>query len=305
MHTRTVSTKARDVLPDPAMSAVRTAALGWGAMTASWRMLPHFVVAGAQRSGTTTLFRMLSEHPGVIRPTLSKGTGYFDDGYRHGQRWYHAHFPLRHPHQHPAPVTFECSGYYMFHPHAPYRIAAELPEARVVVMLRDPVERAYSAYQHEFARGFEPLRDFEVAVELEKARTAEATRRLEEDETYVSFAHRHYSYLARGEYDVQLARLYDALGRDRVFVMQADRFFAMPAIELSRLQRWLGLQVWLPDVVPRTNAQPRTPLRPAVRARLRAYFEPHDAALADLIGEPPIWRTSDGFGAPRRSQTGE
>lgn len=294
MRVRTVSRKARAVLPDPAVTAVRGAVLGWGMLTARWRMTPSFVIVGAQRAGTTTLFRLLSDHPDVVRPTVSKGTGYFDDSYQQGPQWYRAHFPLRprRARDGVAPVTFECSGYYLFHPHAAYRMARDLPDVRVVVVLRDPVERAYSAHQHELARGFETL-GFEAAVELEQARTAEEARRLAEDERHVSFAHRHHSYLGRGEYAAQLARLHDAFGADRVHVVEADAFFADPVPEFSRLQEWLGLPVWVPDEVPRWNARPRVPMDPRVRARLQEYFAPHDAALAEMLGHQPVWRSKE------------
>ncbi len=291
MRVRNVSRKLREVLPDPAVRAARAGALVWGQATAAWRMTPSFVIVGAQRSGTTTLFRLLADHPDVVRPTLVKGTGYFDDNYARGERWYRAHFPLRPPlsSDRPRPVTFECSGYYMFHPRAPYRLARDLPGARVVAVIRDPVERAYSAHQHELSRGFESV-DFAEALRLEQARTAVPARRLQERDDYVSFAHRHYSYLGRGEYDVQVARLYDALGRDRVLVVEADAFFADPVTEFVRLQSWLGLRPWEPDEVPRWNARPRVPLDAEHRRRLREHFAAHDEALAALLGLTPVGR---------------
>jgi hypothetical protein len=294
VRTRTFTRKLRTTLPEPAVRTLRAAALGWGRATATWRMTPDFVIVGAQRSGTTTFFRLLSDHPQVVRPTLSKGTGYFDDEYHRGPRWYRAHFPLRPwgAGDESAPVTFECSGYYMFHPHAAFRMARDLPGVRVVAVLRDPVERAYSAHQHELARGFETL-PFEAAVALERARTAEEVRRLEDDPGAISFAHRHHSYLARGEYAAQVARLHAAFGPDRVHVVEADAFFADPVTEFTRLQEWLGLRVWVPPEVPRWNAYDRAPMDPALRARLRAHFEPHDEALAALLGHAPVWRTAE------------
>src|SRR5215217_4273560 len=116
-------------LPHRAITSARSLAISWGKLTSSLRMDPAIVVIGAQRSGTTTLFRLLEQHPSLVRPTLSKGTGYFDDDFRRGRRWYRAHFPLRLS----ARVlngaraqTFEISGYYMFHPLAAERMAQAL-----------------------------------------------------------------------------------------------------------------------------------------------------------------------------------
>jgi hypothetical protein len=278
-------------MPSWAQAGARSAVLGFGMVTARWRMSPTFLVIGGQRCGTTTLFRVLSEHPAVLRPTLSKGIGYFDVEHHRGFRWYRAHFPLRLTGRlrGAGTQTFESSGYYAFHPLAPGRIAAELPGVKVVLMARDPVERAYSAHSHELARGFE-TETFERAVALEPERTAGEEQRLRADPRATSHAHRHHAYLARGRYDEQLARFADALGRDSVYVMDAGRFFAEPIEELAALFAWLGLPAWVPAEVPRENARTRAPMSAELRARLRDCFAPHDAGLADWLGRPPSWR---------------
>jgi len=289
---RRVSSTLRKRLPAPVVGVVRSAATGWGMLTFRLRMEPAFLVAGAQRSGTTTLFRLLADHPNLVRPTLDKGTGYFDDNHYRGRRWYRAHFPLRVLARWRArgPVqTFECSGYYMFHPLAPGRIAAELPNARVIVMLRNPVDRAVSAYGHERRRGFESA-GFVDALAREQERLGDEVDRLTQDEHYRSFAHRHHAYLRRGEYAGQVAALIDAVGRDRVYVMDADAFFADPESEFMALQRWLGLPVQVPDQVDKWNAGSPEPMPAQWRARLDEYFAPHDQQLADLIGRTPHWR---------------
>jgi O-antigen/teichoic acid export membrane protein len=289
---RRVSSTLRKRLPGPVVTALRSLATGWGMLTARFRMEPTFLVAGAQRSGTTTLFRLLADHPNLVRPTLDKGTGYFDDNHYRGRRWYRAHFPIRAlaRWRTRGPVqTFECSGYYMFHPLAPGRIAAELPDARVVVMLRNPVDRAVSAYGHERRRGFESA-GFVDALAREQERLADEVDRLSRDEHYRSFAHRHHAYLRRGEYAGQVAALIEAVGRDRVYVMDADAFFADPESEFVALQRWLGLPVWSPEHVDKWNAGSPEPMPAQWRARLEEYFAPHDRRLEALLGRPLHWR---------------
>jgi hypothetical protein len=272
----------------------RRAMLELGRATAPWRTEPDFLVIGAQRSGTTTLFRVLSQHPQVLRPTLSKGVGYFDTNYHKGRRWYAAHFPLRLTARlHGARTqVFESSGYYSFHPSAARRIAADLPGVKVVMMVRDPVERAYSAHSHELARGFE-TEDFETAIALEPRRTAGEAERLAREDRYTSYAHRHHAYLARGRYAEQLDRFGEQLGRDRVYVMDAHRFFAEPVEELARLFDWLGLRGWVPADVGRENARSRAPMPEQLRSALSEHFEPYDAALADWLGRPASWRDQE------------
>lgn len=288
---------ARKALPPRAVAAVRKVMLRWGQATARFRMKPVFIVVGAQRSGTTTLYRLLEAHPNLIRPTLSKGTGFFDDNYSEGLRWYTAHFPLRSlarlrsGSQQPV-HTFELSGYYLLHPLSAERIARELPDVKIVVVVRDPVERAYSAHAHERARGFE-TEDFERAVQLEPQRTEGERERLMTIPQYTSFTHRHHSYLARGRYAEQIHGMIDAVGRDRVYIMEADRFFAEPAVEFERLQVWLGLPLWHPPRIDQWNQRPREMMSDEIRDRLRDYFEPFDDDLVPLLGHPPIWRASD------------
>jgi hypothetical protein len=266
----------------------------WGRLTSRWRLRPSFLIVGAQRAGTTTLYRVLSEHPQVARPTVTKGTGYFDLKYDRGPAWYRGQFPLawraRLKHG-PDVVTFESSGYYLYHPMAVSRIARDLPEVKVVVLVREPVERAYSAHRHEEARGYE-TEPFEVALDLEEERIAGEVDRIVADPSYVSFHHRHHSYLARSRYSEQIERYLELLGPDRVAVVDAGSFFENPAAEFDRLRSWLGLSAWRPERVEQWNAQQRSPMPPELRERLSRYFEPYDARLAEQMGRTPSWRES-------------
>lgn len=275
--------------PRPVVAALRAIVESWGTLTARWRMQPTFIVVGAQRAGTTSLYRVLSAHPSVVRPTAAKGTEYFDVNYHRGMRWYRGHFPLRRLTSRRGAVTFESSGYYLFHPRAAERIGRDLPDVKIVVVVRNPVERAYSAHRHELARGFEE-EPFETAIALERYRTRAEEERILADPAYQSFEHRHHAYLARGRYAEQIERYIEALGPDRVYVMDADRFFEQPAEEFGALSRWLGLSPWQPTVFPWENARARSPMPAELRDSLSGYFEAHDDRLAQLMGRTPRWR---------------
>jgi hypothetical protein len=161
-------------------------------------------------------------------------------------------------------------------------------------MVRDPVERAYSAHKHELARGFE-TEPFERALDLEESRLAGEEERMIADPTYRSFEHRHHAYLARGRYSEQITRLQAAVGEDRVYVVDADRFFADPQSEFEQLRSWLGLPEWRPEHVEQTNARPGVPLSPQLRSRLCRHFEPYDKALTRLMGRLPSWRDTSSW----------
>ena len=142
-------------------------------------MLPGFLLVGGQRCGTTSLFEALAQHPSVRRPQGRKGIHYFDVSYHRGMAWYRGHFPLA-IRSAPKAITGESSPYYLFHPLAAERIARDLPEVKLVVALRDPVERAYSAHAHEFARDYE-TEPFERAIEMEAERLRGEAQRLSSD----------------------------------------------------------------------------------------------------------------------------
>jgi hypothetical protein len=262
-----------------------------GKPTAALRLAPSFLIVGAQRCGTTSMYRALMAHPQLSAPVFRKGVAYFDVSYARGFDWYVGHFPLAASarRRHPRPQTFESSGYYSFHPWAASRIAADLPDVRLVLMVRDPVERAYSAHKHELERGFE-TESFERALELEDARIEPQLRRMMADPDYVSPVHRHQAYRRRGQYVDQIERLHRAVGPHRVHVVQSEDFFARPEEVYRELIEFLGLSPFIPATFNRYNARPRSPMSPMTRQDLDAHFEPFDARLASLLGEQVAWR---------------
>ena len=270
----------------------RRVSVAVGERTAPLRLTPSFVLAGAQRCGTTSLFRALLAHPSVLGPVHHKGINYFDLDYARGWSWYRGHFPLRstaalRTRGGPA-STFEASGYYLYHPHAAARLAADLPGVKVLVMLRDPVERAWSAYKHELARGFE-TESFDRALELEDARVQPDLDRMLADPHHYGPHHRHHSYRRRGQYAEQLGRLVDALGRERLHVVDSARLFASPQEELARVTDFLGLASHEGAALDRWNARPGSRMPVTAQDRLRAALAPHDVALERLLGERPSW----------------
>jgi hypothetical protein len=268
-----------------------------GLATASWRLSPDFIMIGGQRCGTTSLFRALAAHPQVVRPTFHKGVNYFDLNYYRGKRWYHGHFPLaaaarRSTANDGAPIAFEASGYYIYHPFAVERIAQDMPWVKLIIMLRDPVERAFSAYKHELARGFEQ-ESFERALELEDSRLSGEIERMAVDIRYESFAHRHHSYRHRGHYAEQLTRVFRHFPREQVHIVDSESFFDEPAQEYRRVLAFLGLRPFEPGRFDRHNARPGPPMATRTRRKLEEYYRPHNERLAVLLGRQPCWAIPD------------
>jgi hypothetical protein len=287
--------KLRSLVPKSVQPAVRRLYLGVGPVTHRWRMQPSFLVIGGQRCGTTSIFKGLAEHPQIRRPAVEKGTDYFTLHYDHSLDWYRGHFPLATPagpraRGFGAPIAFEACTYYMFHPFALERIARAFPDVKLVVMLRDPVERAFSAYKHEFARGFETEPDFERALDLEDARLEGEVEKMAADVTYESLAHRHHAYRRRGDYATQLRRAFDLFPAEQVHVTESEAFFAEPERVYRELIDFLGLGAFRPAAFDRHNARPSTPMSEPAHARLTEYYATRDADLTTLLGRPPHWR---------------
>ncbi len=258
--------------------------------TAGARLTPGFVLLGASRCGTTSLFRALSAHPQAIRPAVNKGVRYFDLNYYRGQNWYQAHFPLAaiailHRKN---PVAFEASGYYIFHPLTASRMATDLPDAKLVVMLRDPVERAYSAWKHESARGFETL-GFREALAAENSRLTGEVAKITADPRYESRAHRHQSHRARGEYISQINRFLEYFPRTQLHIMQSEAFFTKPEAEYAKLLDFLSLKQHNPGGFKVHNSRPSSPMPADLRTELSQHYAPLNHKLEALLGESLPW----------------
>ncbi|QBI55818.1 sulfotransferase family protein [Streptomonospora litoralis] len=289
----TNSTARRLPFPEPVKHSVRSVHSALAQATREARALPTFIIAGAQRCGTTSLFRALVQHPQVAGPPLRKGVHYFDTGYARGIGWYRGHFPLRALVRSGSGRTRievgESSPYYLFHPLAAERLARDLPGVKVVVMLRDPVERAYSAHSHERARGFES-EPFERALELEPERLRGEEERLRSDPGAWSHAHQHQAYLSRGRYAEQLRRLEGHLGRHRVHVVESEAFFTDPERVFTGVEDFLGVDHCDRIRFSRHNARPRRQMPERLRARLSDHFLSPDEDLAQWWGRTPAWR---------------
>lgn len=265
----------------------------WGARdiiarpTASRRVLPDYLIIGAQRCGTTTLQGLISSHPRVQPPMLRKGIHYFDTDFKKGESWYRSQFPFQ-ARASEGFVTGEASPYYLFHPLAPGRIVDLIPDIKVIALLRDPVERAISHHKHEVRRGYEDLALTE-ALGAEEDRLAGEEEKMAADPGYVSFAHQHHSYQRRGFYLDQLKRYEAMLGRQNMLVVESETFWSEPEKIFGEVLSFLQLEFWMPESIPQLNATGASRTDDSVRSGLRERFADANAALREEWGVGVSW----------------
>jgi lipopolysaccharide transport system ATP-binding protein len=268
--------------------------------TSRLRILPAYLIIGAQRAGTTSLYDFLCRHPDVAGPTAAKTDihwakelHFFDDKYWLGVDWYRSFFPLA--------VTRavirrrggdllagEASPSYLFHPAVPERVATTVPDVRLIALLRDPIERAYSHYQLMVRTGREEL-SFEDALAAEDERLAAEEERMRADPRHSSANYRHYAYLTRGLYADQLERWLAYFPREQLLVVRAEDFRARPGEIYAEIIAFLGLRPWQPAEFPPRNRASYAPIDPALRARLEERFAEPNARLARLLDRDFAW----------------
>ena len=285
---------AGEVVADAAKAALRPV----GMATVPMRPPPDFLIVGTKRGGTTSLHAYLAEHPGVLSmfpAPNAKGTYFFDEEFERGERWYRSHFPTAAARRRVARrtgdrvVSGESSPYYLFHPLAPERARALVPSAQIVMLLRDPVVRAWSHYRERMRHDTESL-SFPEAVEAEAERLAGEEERIRREPGYKSLAHRHQSYVTQGLYATPVARWLEAFG-DQVLVLRSEDLYDAPQDVYDQVLRHLGLAPHrLADASAR-NAEPGAPLTPELERRLRDAVADDVAALERLLGRSMGWPT--------------
>ena len=286
------------VLPYQAKQAARRGLRSIGIASARARPLPDFLILGTKRGGTTSLWNYLLEHPGVLAmwPAAEnlKSPHYFYWHHDKGLNWYRSHFPtaasrrikerrLRH-----SVVAGEASPYYLYDPRVPQRVASVIPDVRLIVALRDPVERAFSHYKERVRAGVEEL-SFEQALEAEPGRLAGEVEKMMAEPSYYSRRHDWYSYRDRGIYAPQLRRWRSLFPHASLLVLRSEDLYANPQETLTDVTDFLGLPPHRLRRAQRWNYKPATDMRTQTREELRDFYRAHNDDLYQLVGRDYGW----------------
>lgn len=250
---------------------------------AGYRKLPDFLIIGTQKGGTSSLTFYLAQHPELFFPMI-KEVHFFDLNYSKGLKWYRSFFPFS-----SKKLAGEATPYYLFHPHVPKRIKKDLPNVKFIVLLREPVSRAYSQYKKERSEHNDNIESFEQAFFSEKERTEKEIERLIRDETYYSYAHQRYTYFKRGLYYEQIECWLKYFNRDQFLFLKSEDLFAKPRNELSKAYAFLNIKEMHPKNLSIRNQGVKEIDEKMIPAYYD-YFKNDLDKLKKLLGENFSWQ---------------
>ncbi|MBO8175040.1 MAG: sulfotransferase domain-containing protein [Thermococcus sp.] len=237
-------------------------------------MLPNFLICGTQKGGTTALYHYLKEHPQVFMPKW-KELHFFDQKLDRGLEWYEKQFQDA---PESARAIGEATPEYMYFEWIPEKIHELIPDVKLIFILRNPVDRAYSHYWHEIKLCYETL-SFEEAIEMEEERLSSG-----------DFYNRlHYSYKDRGKYIEQLKRFRRYFSKDQMLVLLNDELKSNPVGTMRTVFEFLEID---PNFIsPSWNRMTHVGLRPRfwLLQRSIASLPPHLIdAMMEIVKYQPI-----------------
>lgn len=256
--------------------------------TSPIRIMPSFLIIGAKKCGTTSLFNYLCQHPNIGEPTW-KEVSYFNIHYSKGNAWYKSFFPISLPKlDSQSLITGEATASYICHPQAPERIATTIPEVKLIALLRNPIDRAYSHYHHTKRIGRENL-SFEDAIAQEELRV----KRLENESRELGLKSSpayNYTYLASGMYARQLKNWLKYFDQKQLLILKSENFFNEPEAKFKQVLNYLKLPDWSPQKYRKhnNNFYPQE-IKPSTRKFLAEYFQPYNQELYELLGRDFSW----------------
>lgn len=285
-----LGTTLKSVIPKSLKEEMKEWLTSLNKATLALRKMPDFIIVGAQKAGTSSLFKYCRQHPQINMCWL-KEVHYFDKNFHQGVDWYRSNFPVSWGSPEDS-VVGEATPYYLIHPQTPKRIHDLLPMAKLIVLLRDPVERAISHYYYEIKNGREHL-PIDVALMTEEERLKDEWEKMLKDGSYLSPDHQNFSYKQRGIYIDQLENYFKYFSQDQVLIIDSQELFSTPSKALCDVFDFLGVEVdtsSIKDWTPKNVNHLMKDVSPEIYSYLTNYFAPHNERLFERLGRSFDWQ---------------
>ncbi len=259
----------------------------------SFHILPDFLIIGAPRSGTSSLYSYLIKHP-LILPCKIKEPNYFSMYYDRSISWYRTFFPtklskiLSQNNKNSKAVTGEASTQYYWHPHVPARVKKMLPNAKILILLRNPIDRSYSQYEMEVRHGNENL-SFEDAIQMEQSRINGEFDKMVKDPQYFSSKYTMYAYLEKSIYVNYLKKWLEYFPKQQFLFINSEDFFSKTQQTLDEIFDFLGVHPYKLDGFEIIRKGDYKPIKKETHQKLLEFFKPHNEELFSILGKTFDW----------------
>lgn len=263
-------------------------------LTSFCRVLPDYIIAGNNRSGTASLHKFLIQHPNITAPSRRE-IGFFSHSYWRGLLWYRSYFStiihkrfFEYVHKEPL-ITGDDSPMYLFHPTAIHRIKKVLPNVKLIIILRNPVDHAYSLYQYYRRTGMEKV-SFEDAIKEDEKRAKILEEKLVKNE--IREHNRKFfrlPYIHMGKYIYDIKRLFEIFPRKQILILSTEMLKTNPQDVLDQTFEFLGLKYYKIKNLESTNVASYVPINAATRDFLINFFKPYNAELEKFLDKKFNW----------------
>ena len=280
-------------------------------MTNKFRILPSFLIIGAAKSGTTSLYAHLIEHPNII-PASMKEVQFFQYLRNTKTSFYRSHFPIKRKNL----ITGEATASYFPHPFVPARVHKLLPLVKLIVILRNPVERAYSSFHYKVKLGEQIAENFEDAIKTELKRIEIENTKPEFKIGNAKYDHPSFSYLRHGLYAQHLEKWLKFFPKEQLLIIHTKEFQNNTEITLAKTFDFLGLPKYKiksvdkkkirkifsrggyeSDVTQKTGSRTQTlfneqnypEMKSETKKFLCNFFKPHNEKLFKIIEKRFDW----------------
>jgi hypothetical protein len=279
-------------LPSGIGRGVKQAVKGYRSLTSGLRLLPDFIIIGARRCGTTSLYHYLTQHPCVM-PALKKEIFYFTDYFQNGLDWYRGHFPtriekrFRRMRRGGNVITGEATPSYLYDPLVARRIHEMNPNMKILVILRNPVDAIYSAYylglKHRTYTAQEVQFENCILEDLERA----ANRR-HYGSASISVAEKR-GLISHGIYIEHLKPWFDLFPDEQIKVLITEEFFPSPDEGFQEVLSFLGVPPCGLKAYQKLNTLNYPDMDPLIRSQLADFFAPYNRRLESFLSIETGW----------------